>query len=70
MRNQVWKKIGEDDSGQAIMELIEDVEVPDVYVVLPEKIEIELTPGLKKEWRLAKTQAEKLTVIAKLLKLI
>ncbi|MBT9146028.1 MAG: hypothetical protein DDT42_01907 [candidate division WS2 bacterium] len=68
MRNQVWKKIGEDDSGQAIMELIEDIEVPDV--VLPEKIEIELTPGLKKEWRLAKTQAEKLTVIAKLLKLI
>ncbi|MBT9165249.1 MAG: hypothetical protein DDT23_01264 [candidate division WS2 bacterium] len=66
-RNEVWEKVGEHPDGTAIMKLISSVEVLDE--VLPERVEIELTPEIKREWELANTLAKKMSVIGKLLKL-
>ncbi|GFP26527.1 hypothetical protein HKBW3S25_02022 [Candidatus Hakubella thermalkaliphila] len=66
-RMRYGKKIGENPDGTAIMKLISSIEVPDV--VVPERIDIELTPEIRAEWKLANTVAKKLLVIGKLLKL-
>ncbi|MBT9164039.1 MAG: hypothetical protein DDT23_00028 [candidate division WS2 bacterium] len=66
-KNEVWQKVGENLDGTPVMELVSSIEVPDE--VLPERVEIELTPEIKAEWKLANTTSKKMRVISKLLKL-